>query len=111
MALGSDFPVEIVNPFWGLYAAITRQDAKGMPAGGWHPEQRLSLEEALRGFTAGAAYAAFADERLGVLKPGLRADLTVVDRDLFKVSPADLLLAKVTLTIVDGAVVFERRDP
>jgi Amidohydrolase family len=50
LAFGSDFPVEIVNPFWGIYAAITRQDAEGKPPGGWHPEQRLSLEEALRGF-------------------------------------------------------------
>ena len=53
LAFGSDFPVEIVNPFWGIYAAITRQDAEGKPPGGWHPDQRLSLEETLRGFTAG----------------------------------------------------------
>ena len=66
LAFGSDFPVEIVNPFWGIYAAITRQDAEGQPAGGWHPEQKLSLEETLRGYTAGAAYAAFAEDRLGI---------------------------------------------
>ena len=85
LAFGSDFPVEIVNPFWGIYAGVTRQDAEGKPTGGWHPEQRLTLEETLRGFTAGAAFAAFAEDALGILKPGLRADLTIVDRDLFEV--------------------------
>ena len=65
LAFGSDFPVEIVNPFWGIYAALTRQDAKGKPAGGWHPDQRLTLDETLRAFTAGSAYAAFAEDRLG----------------------------------------------
>jgi len=106
LAFGSDFPVEIVNPFWGIYAGITRQDAKGQPSGGWHPDQILTLEETLRGFTAGAAYAAFAEERLGILKPGFRADLTVVDRDLFEVKPKELLASKVVGTIVDGKFVF-----
>ena len=58
-------PVEIVNPFWGIYAGITRQEANGNPKGGWHPEQKLTLEETLRGFTSGAAYAGFAEDRLG----------------------------------------------
>ena len=65
------------------------------PSGGWHPEQLLTLEETLRGFTAGSAYAAFAEDRLGILKPGFRADLTVVDRDLFEVKPEELLASKV----------------
>ena len=72
LAFGSDFPVEVVSPFWGLYAAVTRQDAEGRPKGGWHPGQRLSLDESLRAFTAGAAFAGFAEDRVGVLKPGLR---------------------------------------
>ncbi len=111
LAFGSDFPVEVVNPFWGIYAAITRQDAEGRPAGGWHPEHRLTLEEALRGHTAGSAHAAFAEDRLGILKPGFRADVTIVDRDLFRVSPRELLAARVVLTIVDGSVVFEQARP
>jgi predicted amidohydrolase YtcJ len=111
LANGSDFPVEIVSPFWGIYAGVTRQDPQGKPAGGWHPEQLLSLEETLRGFTTGAAYAAFAEDRLGVLKPGFRADLTIVDRDLFEAKPRDLLATIVTMTIVDGAVVHERTAP
>ncbi|WP_165229078.1 amidohydrolase family protein [Aquisphaera insulae] len=106
LAFGSDFPVEIVNPFWGLYAAITRQDAEGKPDGGWHPEQKLTLDEALRAFTAGAARAGFAEGRLGVLRPGMQADLTVVDRDLFRVRPKELLASRVVMTIVGGKVAF-----
>ena len=109
LAFGSDFPVEIVNPFWGIYAAITRQDEKGTPAGGWHPDQKMSLEETLQAFTAGSAYAQFAEDRLGILKEGMRADLTVLDRDLFKVTSTDLLKSRVVMTIVDGEVVFEEK--
>jgi predicted amidohydrolase YtcJ len=107
VAFGSDFPVEIVNPFWGVYAGLTRQDADGHPAGGWHSEQRLSLDETLRGFTAGAAHAAFAENRVGMLKPGFQADLTVVDRDLFKAIPRELLETKVVMTVIGGEVVYE----
>ena len=109
LAHGSDFPVEIVNPFWGIYAGVTRQDADGNPRGGWHAEQRLSLEETLRGFTSGAAYAGFAEDRLGVLKPGYRADLTVIDRDIFQADPAGVLSSVVVMTLVDGKVAFEHR--
>jgi predicted amidohydrolase YtcJ len=108
LAFGSDFPVEVVNPLWGLYATITRQDAQGRPPGGWHPEHLLGLEEALRAHTAGSAYAAFAEDRLGVLKPGLRADVTVLDRDLFRVAPRDLLDARPLLTIVEGEIAYDR---
>jgi predicted amidohydrolase YtcJ len=111
LAYGSDFPVEVVNPFWGIYAAITRQDPEGRPPGGWHPEHLLTLEEALRGYTAGSAHAAFAEDRLGILKVGYRADVTVVDRDLFRVAPKDVLAARVLLTIVEGAVAYEPTNP
>lgn len=111
VAFGSDFPVEVVDPQWGLYAALTRQDREGNPPGGWHPDQRISLEETLHAFTAGAAYAAFAEDRLGVLKPGLRADVTVFDRDLFSVTPADVLAAKVSYTVIDGEVVYDSNRP
>ncbi len=111
LAYGSDFPVEIVNPFWGIYAAITRQDAEGHPPGGWHPEQLLTLEEALSGFTAGSARAAFAEDRLGLLKTGFRADVTVLDRDLFRVKPKELLATQVVMTIVEGAVASEATTP
>jgi predicted amidohydrolase YtcJ len=107
LAHGSDFPVEVVNPLWGIYAGVTRQDAQGNPPGGWHPEQKLTLEETIRGFTAGAAYASFAENRLGVLKPGWKADLTIFDRDLFLAKPADLLSARVAATVIDGTIVYD----
>ncbi len=106
LAFGSDFPVEIPSPFWGLYAAVSRRDESGEPPGGWHPDQLLTLHEALRGFTAGAAYAGFAEGQVGVLKPGMRADLTVIDRDLFRVTPDQVRRARVTETIIDGEVVY-----
>lgn len=106
LAFGSDFPVEIASPFWGLYAAVSRLDEAGHPRGGWHPNQLLTMHEALRGFTAGAAYAEFAEGKLGVLKPGMRADLTVIDRNLFRVTPDQVRRAKVTETIIDGEVVY-----
>ena len=109
LAFGSDFPVEVVNPFYGIYAAITREDEGGQPPGGWHPDQRLSLEETLRAFTTGSAYAAFAEDRLGVVKTGMRADLTVVDRDLFRANPKEILETKVLMTVVDGDVVYEKK--
>jgi predicted amidohydrolase YtcJ len=108
MAFGSDFPVEIVNPFWGIYAALTRRDANDQPSGGWHPEHRLTVEETLRAFTAGAAYAGFAEERLGKLAPGFRADLTLVDRDPFRLTPREVLDSKVIMTIIDGKIVHDR---
>src|SRR5262249_7144044 len=107
LAYGSDFPVEIVNPFWGIYAAITRQDAEGRPAAGWHPEHRLTLEEALRGYTAGSAHAAFAEDRLGILKSGFRAGLTLLDRDVFRVKPLDVLPTRVLMTVIDGKILYE----
>ncbi len=71
----------------------------------------MSLDETLRAFTAGAAYAAFAEDRVGLLKPGMRADVTVVDRDLFKVAPKDILKTAVLMTIIDGEVVYEKDRP
>ncbi|MDR3621885.1 MAG: amidohydrolase [Paludisphaera borealis] len=111
LAFGSDFPVEVVSPFWGLYAAMTRQDADGRPKDGWHPDQRLSLDEALRAFTAGAAYGAFAEDRRGVLKPGMHADITIFDRDLFREPPSRVLAGQVLYTIINGSVVFDAKRP
>jgi predicted amidohydrolase YtcJ len=110
LANGSDFPVEVVNPFWGIYAGVTRQDDQGNPSGGWHPEQLLTLDETLGSFTAGSAFAAFAEHRLGRLKPGFRADVTIVDRDLFQAKPKELLATRVDMTIIDGTVVYERHS-
>ncbi len=106
LAFGSDFPVEEPSPFWGIYAALTRRDRSLEPPGGWHPEHLLSLDETLRGFTAGAAYAGFAEDRRGVIRPGMEADLTLIDRDLFLVEPKAILETRVLATIVAGETVY-----
>jgi predicted amidohydrolase YtcJ len=106
LALGSDFPVEAVNPFFGIHAAVTRQDQKGWPAAGWYPSQKLTLAEAIRGFTLDAAYAAFEERSRGTIEPGKLADLTIVDGDLYATPPADLFRAKVRMTVVGGEVVY-----
>jgi hypothetical protein len=109
LPLGSDFPVESANPMWGIYAAVTRQDADGWPEGGWFPAQCITVEEAVRGFTRDAAYARFAEDELGTLAPGMAGDVTVLDRDIFSVSPPSIRTARVVATIVAGRVVFENR--
>jgi predicted amidohydrolase YtcJ len=103
LAFGSDCPVEDFNPFWGLHAAVTRRRADGAPGpDGWHPEQRLDLDTALRGFTLGAAYAGYAEDRLGSLSPGKYADLIVVDRDLWTANPMDIKDTRVLGTMIGG---------
>ncbi len=108
IANGSDFPVELSNPFHGLYASVTRQDRGGEPAGGWYPDQALPRAEALHSFTHAAAYAARQEDRLGSLEPGKWADFIVIDRDYFEV-PADQIDDIVVLeTWVAGEKVFAR---
>ncbi len=102
IAFGSDFPVESPNPFPGLAAAVSRQDMQGQPPGGWHPEERVSFEQALAGFTRGAAHAAFAETRIGGLEPGKWADFILVDRDVSNVDPQALAGTKVLETWVAG---------
>ena len=106
LALGSDFPVELVNPFLGIHAAVTRQDQKNWPAGGWYPAERLTLAEAIRGFTLDAAYAAFEEGSRGTIEPGKLADLTIVEGNLFAMPGAELHKAKVRHTVVGGEVVW-----
>ncbi len=109
LALGSDFPVEAVNPFFGIYAAVTRQDQKGWPDGGWYPSEKLTLAEAIRGFTSDAAYAAFEEKSRGTIEPGKLADLTIVDGDLYAMPQSQLFKAKVKYTVVGGEVVYARK--
>jgi predicted amidohydrolase YtcJ len=90
LAFGTDFPVESANPFPGLSAGISRQDVEGRPAGGWFPSERLTLSQALEAYTRGAAYAGFAEEKIGSLEPGKWADFIIIDRDPTRVSPQQL---------------------
>ena len=106
LALGSDFPVEQVSPILGFYAAVTRQDADGMPEGGWMPEQRLTRAEALRGFTLDAAYAAFVEDEVGSLEPGKRADFVVLSQDLMTVPEDAILDTDVVATFLDGTAIY-----
>lgn len=110
VALGSDFPVESVDPRLGLYAATTRTDGEGMPVGGWHPEEKLTAYEALRGFTLDAAYAGFAEARVGSLVVGKRADFVVLAQDPLAIPPAQLRTLPVQATYVDGHPVYRAGD-
>lgn len=107
LAFGSDFPVESVDPLWGIYSAIARTDHEGNPVGGWMPAQKLTVDEALRAFTAGAAYAAFDEKDAGTIEVGKRADLTVFDADVTTVSPYEMLRTRCAMTIVRGRIAFE----
>lgn len=109
LALGSDFPVESVDPRLGLYAAVTRQDRDGQPTGSWLPEQRLSVAEALRGFTADAAYAGRDESEVGRLAPGLRADFVILDADPLAVPAAQLDNLPIRSTWVDGKAVYQTK--
>ena len=106
LAFGSDFPVESPDPFPGLMAAVSREDMKGQPPGGWLPKEKLSLGQALHGFTRGAAYAGFTEKVMGAIAPGYWADFIIVDRDPTKVGPQDLGKTKVLETWVAGEKVF-----
>jgi len=104
VAFGSDFPVESVDPRKGIYAAVTTRPAPGAPP--LRPDQQLTRERALQGFTQDAAFAMFAERELGTIAPGMRADLTVFDRDLRLCPEDELLTARVLLTVVDGRIAF-----
>ncbi len=106
IASGSDFPVESENPFLGFYAAITRQNAGGMPESGWRPEERMTRAEALRTMTLDAAYGAFQDHRVGSITPGKQADFIVLDRDVMTIEPRAILETRVLRTVIAGETVY-----
>ncbi len=107
LAFGSDMPIEVFDPFLGLYAAVTRRREDGAPGPeGWFPEQRLTLSKALRAYTWGAAYAAGLEARLGLLLPGYHADLVVLSRDIFSAPPESLLEPLVQRVMIGGAWQF-----
>jgi predicted amidohydrolase YtcJ len=115
LSFGSDWPGTSaayyhVHPKYLIYAAVTRKTLKGTPEEGWIPEERISVEDAIKAYTINNAYAAFEDGLRGSLKAGKLADITIFDRNLLKVPPEDILNAEVVFTIVDGKIVFEKKS-
>jgi len=106
---GSDAPVESINPLYGIHAAVTRQDRSGQPEGeGWFPDQKLSLEDSINGFTAVAAWNTRREDQLGSIAPGKWADLTVFEKDLFNLAPEQWPAVKTVMTVVHGEVVYKK---
>jgi predicted amidohydrolase YtcJ len=105
--MGSDFPVESNNPLYGIYAVITRQDHNGQPPGGWFPQHKVTIQEAIRGFTIWAAYGAFQEDVLGSIEKGKLADFTILDKDITKIKPAEILKTKVLYTIIAGKIRYQ----
>lgn len=107
LAFGSDFPVVGLNPMTEIYRAVTRLHNDGNPVGGWNPQEKITLAEALRSYTLGSAYGNFREHELGTLEEGKLADVIVLDRNLFEIDVEEIRDTKVCLTISDGRVVFE----
>jgi hypothetical protein len=103
---GSDFPVESINPFLGIHAAVTRQDLAGEPRGGWRGDQRLTIEEAVGAFTRDAAYAVHAEDVAGSLVPGKLADFIILSDDIFSVNPGEIPSIRVLATVLGGEIVY-----
>ena len=110
IAGGSDMPVESVNPFLGIYSAVTRQSPDGMPPGGWGADQRLSLLEALESFTLNAAYASFSEDSLGSLKSGKLADFVIISDDILEIQAEKIPELRVLGTVQDGQIVYTPED-
>jgi predicted amidohydrolase YtcJ len=108
VCFGSDYPVVDIDPFLGIYRAVTRVHNDGQPEGGWNPQEKLTIQEALRAYTYGSAYALNMEEKLGTLQEGKYADIVVLDKNLLNVSNDDILGTKIILTMINGEVVFEK---
>jgi predicted amidohydrolase YtcJ len=109
LAFGSDSPVAPLNPLFGVYAAVTRRTLDDKNPNGWIPEQKISVEETIRAFTVGSAYAEFQENMKGTLEPGKLADFVIVSDDIFTIDPVKIRDAKIILTVVDGRIAFEAK--
>lgn len=110
LAFGSDWSVAPLDPVMGIYAATTRRTLDGKNPGGWVPEQKITVEEAVRAYTFGSAYAEFAENVKGSITPGKLADFVMLSRDIFKIDPAEIEHVRVQMTITGGRVVYEKKD-
>ena len=111
LAFGSDWFVAPPTPIEGIYAAVTRRTIDDRNPGGWIPEQKISVDDALRAYTRGGAYASFDEKEKGVLTPGALADFAMIDHDLTRIAPESIRDARIALTVVGGRVVYERKAP
>ena len=109
LAFGTDYDVEPINPFRGVYACVTRELPEGGPAGGWQPQEKLPLDDCLRAYTAGSAYAQFEDGKKGELRVGEYADFLILAQDLTKAMPKEILSMEVLQTVVGGRVVYQKK--
>jgi len=109
LAFGSDSPVAPLNPLLGVYAAVTRRTLDGKNPNGWVPEQRISVDETLKAFTWGSAYAEFQDDQKGTLEVGRLADFIILSDDIFTIDANKINEVKVLTTVTDGKIVFEKR--
>ena len=108
LAFGSDWPVVTLSPWPGLQNAVTRQTTDGEPKGGWIPSERISLADAIKGYTLNAAFAGHREKTEGSLEPGKLADLIILSQNVFEIDPHHLVNTKVVMTIVAGRVVYEQ---
>ncbi len=110
IAFGTDSPVEPVNPFFGIYNAITRKDRSGFPENGWHPNESLSLYNAIKHYTVDSAYASYDESRKGMIKKNFLADFIILNQNPFTIAPESLLKIKVLKTFVGGILRYEYSD-
>lgn len=109
-AFGTDWPFDSISPYVGLYAAVTRQSEDGEPRGGWWPQERVSIADAIRCYTVEGAYATFEEKEKGQLAPGMLADMVVHSRDLLTIKPEEILKTEAVMTILGGKVIYERAE-
>ena len=108
IAFGTDYSVEPLNPMEGLYAAVTRKDRLGEEGEGWFPQEKLTMEEAIKLYTLGSSYSQFMEDRKGMIKPGYLADIVITDKDLMTIPESEIMKTTVDYTIVGGKIVFQK---
>jgi predicted amidohydrolase YtcJ len=108
LAFGTDYDVEPINPLRGVYACVSRELPEGGPVGGWEPQEKISVQDCLRAYTSGSAYAEFAEGKKGDLVVGKYADFVILSSDLTKATPQEILHTEVLETVVGGRVVYQK---